>query len=775
MKTRKSSKNISQDGKRIKKRGRIVAVVAGAFVFLPLFAIAVAVAGFAIYASTVKVDTTLLPTATAAPTFFDVHGNKICYAEDDFLSQDEIPDTLKYAFISTEDKRFYSHKGYDVIRIGGAIINDIKAGKAVEGASTITQQLVKNTHLSNKRTLTRKLKEIAIASKLEKKYEKDEILSMYLSVIYFGNGIYGAKQASKYYFEKDVKDLTIAESATLAAIVKNPSKYSPNKNPEAAKTRRNSIIDKMCEQNFISLDTAKSEKSRGLDYVVDVDDKTRANSFDIEKKLYFDSAIKEVCTALDITKYQLFNGGYEIYTNFDAEAQAVLLDVIKNNPSGEENLNRVALLVDNSNGAVLGYASTLGYTPKRQVGSTIKPILYSAAMDTGLINLATPVFDEQINYGGYSPSNYADKYYGHTTIKEAIKKSMNSVAVKTLDYLGVDEYYDYAERFGLTLNESDKNYALALGATQDGISLTELASAYCVIASNGQKRRTQFVRFAAQNGFKAYSSEVDDEQILKPSTAQLMTVALKDTVEDGTARTLSALPFDVAAKTGTAQRADGMNSDAWCVSFTPQYTLLLWHGSDDGSEEKGGGYPTKQSYDAWRALYDRNFANLRSEQEFKTDELKLEEVDLYSTFSTKQVVKANENTPIEYRKTEYFAIDDTLIESGSCFDEILEPEFEIRQLGNGVEIKFDAQNIFEYELYCMDMLGNRLIKTKTANIKSIENDFNKIFENATETVVVKHRPFTFGKIVEYRLVVRLANDKDIKNESTKTVFVDSRY
>ena len=175
---------------------------------LPIVVMSFTAAGFAIWANGVSLDKSLLPTANAKPVFYDINGEKIEYLTDDYVLPNQIPDDLKNAFIALEDKRFYSHKGYDPIRIGGAIISNIKSRSVKEGASTITQQLVKNTHLSNERTINRKLKEIAIARKLEKEYSKDEILAMYLSVIYFGNGAYGVKQASRLYFDKEISELS---------------------------------------------------------------------------------------------------------------------------------------------------------------------------------------------------------------------------------------------------------------------------------------------------------------------------------------------------------------------------------------------------------------------------------------------------------------------------------------------------------------------------------------------------------------------------------------
>lgn len=767
MKNSKLDKNpqISQNNK--KKRRKIAIGLLVGFVALPILVIAVGLIGFSIYASQVEVDASLLPTATAVPTFFDRYGNKLSYAEDGFLSPDEITDNLRFAFISTEDKRFYSHKGYDVIRIGGAIFSDIKAGKLKEGASTITQQLVKNTHLSHERTLERKIKEIALATKLEKEYSKEEILSMYLSVIYFGNGIYGAKQAAKYYFAKDIKDLSVAECATLAAIVKNPSKYSPNKNKDASISRRNLVIDKMCEQNYIASDTANIEKSKEL-VLAQNDDAIWSDLLsEKDQKIYFDNVIQEVCEALNVTKYQLFNSGYQIYTNYDQDVQKMLVPEIAKDD--DENVNKLVIVMT-TDGEVVGYASTLGFNPKRQIGSTIKPILYSAAFDKGILTLATPIVDEPIDFSGYKPTNFNDKYYGLTTIDEAIKKSMNSVAVKTVDYLGIDPFFDYVKEFGLGVNELDKNYALSLGATTDGISPLELASAYTTFANGGTHKKYSFVRLVVKDGEKIYSNDDEQKQIVKDSTAQLVNRALVDTVKDGTAKTLSVLPFELAAKTGTVERGDGKNSDAWSVSYNRGFTVLVWHGSDDGMDEKGGGLPTMSAKTVWQKLFE--YDEEAFETAFANDKLKIKEIDLYSTFRNQKITLTTQNVPLEYRKQQYFAFDDAVDANGSCFENIDEVELGVHSNRQNVEIEFEREKIYEYDLYRTDLFGTRLIYHLDSEILDLKTDPNNI-SDAKEIVRLSDRPWTFGRAANYSLVVYLKDNPEIKNVSTKTVFVDT--
>ena len=396
------------------------------------------------------------------------------------------------------------------------------------------------------------------------------------------------------------------------------------------------------------------------------------------------------------------------------------------------------------------------------------------------MTLATPIVDEPVVYDNYAPKNFGDKYFGNTLVVDAIKKSMNSVAVKTCDYVGIDKYFEYAQEFGLTLSDNDKNYTLALGATTDGISPLELCSAYSVFPNNGLLKNSKFVRFVTYNNEQVLANDQNlFKQVLKPSTAQLMAVALLETVADGTAKSLSALPFAIAAKTGTSERGDGKNSDAWCVSFSNDYTMLVWCGSDVGMTEKGGGAPTKQSQNIWSAIDDLPTNDMRYTKQaksFDTSDLISCDVDLYSTFAFKKTVAATENTSLEYRKTIFFDKANLPSASDSCFEKIPEPTFELTNNGRRAQISFVAEPIYEYELYRLDAFGVKLIKTysilpKNYKQTSTIQDYNAILK--TETVELYDYPFSFGNGVIYTLIAKLKGNPDIKNMSTKVLFVDN--
>lgn len=756
MKKQPKIKNLlNKEQKRARKK-KIILTTVLVLALLPIVCTSIAAVVFAIWANDVPLDKTLLPTASAKPVFFDINGEKIEYLTDDYVLPEQIPDNLKNAFIALEDKRFYSHKGYDPIRIGGAIISNIKSHSVKEGASTITQQLVKNTHLSNERTIERKLKEIAIARKLEKEYTKDEILAMYLSVIYFGNGAYGVKQASRLYYDKEISDLTLEECATLAGIVKNPRKYSPFAKAEDCVSRRNLVLSVMQKEGYISQESKDLAMNAPLV-------KAKEGKINKSQKQYCDFYIKkatdEVCSMLDITKYQLNNSGYEIYTNLDVSLQKGLYDNANNSGLFEgDDVQSVQIVVDNTQNAVIACYSSLGYDIKRQPGSVMKPIaVYAPAIDMNLVSLATPVIDEKIDFGGYSPANFGDKYYGETTVREAIKKSMNSVAVKTLSYVGLPKSTQYISNFGINLEYFDQNYALALGATSKGVSPIDLCSAYTALANSGVYKPNSFVKYVVSNGNKLYvGSQTLSRNVIKPSTANIITSALSDTVKDGTARTLSALPFEVAAKTGTAERTDGKNSDAWCIGYNDNYTVCVWHGSDNGTSEKGGGYPTMNNKTIWQSL-DKMQAQPTAIS--YGDEIEWKDVDLYASKKYKQVMLASQNTPIEYRKNEIFPIGAT-IETSRCFDEIDDFEFNLCANANRVQITLDTQDIYTYKIHRDDFYGNNLVCTIQGN---------------GEQMTIYDTPLAFFDVVKYTVECEISSNSDIKKSSTKLVYVDDLF
>lgn len=723
---------------------------------------------FSLWADEKTVDASLLPEGKNVPVFFDSDGNEIEYISDSYLSPDEVPENLKKAFVALEDKRFYSHDGIDTYRILGATVENVKQGKLVEGASTITQQLVKNTHLTAEKSFKRKINEMAIAMKIEEEYSKDEILSMYLSVIYFGSGAYGVKDASRLYFGCTPDALTLSQCATLAGIVKNPKKYSPLNSIENAEKRRNLVLSVMLNEGYIS--SEEYDDALGEKIVVN---KSQSANHDF----YIDRVIEEITGNLGITRYQLDNSGYKIYTNMDRKLQSALEKESVNALNFKsENTENESIIIDNIENKVVAHFSSAGYPVSRQAGSTLKPlVVYAPALQENLITLATPLLDEKTTFGDWTPQNYENVYYGDVTPRDAIKKSINTVAVKIGSYLGENKMLYYGKKFGLSLSDADENLTLALGATKKGNTTIEIATAYSALANGGTFSSPSYVDYVTLNDKKVYSNTVKFSKVIDENTAYLLTDCLIDTVKDGTAKTLSVLPYMIAAKTGTT------DNDAWCASYTSRHTLVVWHGGD----ETGGGHPTMHAKRVYQKIYSNYYpANFKAPTTVKT-----ENVDLYSTLKNKSVTLANDCTPPKFVKSELFKIDDDLSSNHSKF-ESASVDFSVSVANGKAIIEFSPESVYDYELSRVDALGEKIVFTLPADLSAYSEDGKlKNRENSsvycdgvliTYTdnrifVTVVDNPLSIGAPVKYALKATIKNKNSqniVLGTVEKSVFVN---
>lgn len=723
---------------------------------------------FSLWANGKTVDASLLPEGKNVPVFFDMNGTQIEYKADDYLSPDEIPEDLKNAFVALEDKRFYSHDGIDTYRILGATVKNLKSGRIVEGASTITQQLVKNTHLTAEKSITRKLNEMAIAMKIEEKYSKDEILAMYLSVIYFGSGAYGVKEASKLYFGCAPENLTTAQCATLAGIVKNPKRYSPLNDVNSSTSRRNLVLSVMKKEGYLG----ESEYENAVNEKIVV-----TKSVEKNHDFYVERAIEELTKKLGITKYQLDNSGYKIYLNMDSSLQSALECESSNiNNYKYENTNNETIILNNQNGKILAHYSSTGYEVKRQAGSTLKPlVVYAPALQENLIDLATPITDEITTFGDWTPKNFNDVYYGETTVREAIKKSMNTVAVKVGTYIGENKMYEYGKRFGLSLSDNDKNLTLSLGATENGSTPKEIATAYSTFANGGEKITTSYINYVTLNGRKVYSNKVKSTKIIGEDVSYLVTYALIDTVLDGTAKTLSTLPYSVAGKTGTT------SNDAWCVAYTHDHTIAVWH----EGEEVGGGHPTMHAKRIFESIYE----NSRPSDFVKPDEIIEKSVDTYSTLKNKSVTFASQNTPRKFTKTELFRTSALENDNKSLFDETT-VDFEVFASDGKVKITMKAEEIYDYILTREDVFGEKTIAYLPANLASFSSDGKhmasenrttysggilKEYSDGMITVTIFDTPISLGSPVKYTMTASINKENSqniVLGKIEKSVFID---
>ena len=613
------------------------------------------------------------------------------------------------AFLSIEDKDFYKHNGINKKRILKALYNNLKSFSLKEGASTISQQLIKNTHLSNEKTFERKIKEMVLTKKLEKDFDKDEILEFYLNIIYFGNNCYGIESASNFYFNKDAKDLTLNESALLAGLIKSPNKYSPISHKENALKRRNLVLKEM----------EKDEKITPNDYL---QNSTKEIELDIAKQsgnklnTYSEASIDEASKILNLPAKQIAIGEFKIYTYQDEEKQENLNEALSS--VDFKGSDFAGIVIDNASHGVSAYAGNGAYKildAKRQVGSTIKPILvYAPAFNENVISPETEILDEKVTIGDYSPSNVGDKYNGYITVKDAVKKSVNTVAIKVLSYIGIDTGKMYAEKIGFTFDEKDDSYALALGGMTYGEDLKTLTNAYTTFANMGYYDDAVFVsHITNKNGKIVYQHKPKEIMVLREDSAFLMTEILQETAVDGTARKLASINnTEIASKTGTVGKKGGGNTDAYNISYTPDYAIGVWCGNLDNEKMQinGGNEPTEVV---------RNFVSntTHKNKNFKETSLVTKaKIDLLEKEKNHKIVLASSYTPERYTALATFSRFNLPSEISTNFVELKEIEAEVKRENLNAVLTLNPEKHIKYDIF-LNGEYYRTIKEKNEELK----------------------------------------------------------
>ncbi len=477
------------------------------------------------------------------------------------------------AFIASEDRNFFKHNGLNYKRMFKALYKNIIYGSFKEGASTISQQLIKNTHLSQDKTIKRKLNEIKLTKQLEREYSKNEILEMYLNTIYFGHNCYGLQSAAEFYFDKKAEDLNLTESATLVGLLTSPNNYSPFKNPEKSLKKRNTVLEAMLNCGFI--DKYEYEKAKSLPLNAKKQQTTGKNADYI-------SAVFNELEELDINVYDLADGCI-IKTYLNSNLQ----NTVENLSFECDN----SVIVTSSNGGVNAYKSTISGA-KRQPASTVKPIfVYAPAMEERILSPFTRILDEKVNFNGYSPENFDKKYHGYVTVTESLKNSYNVPAVKTLNSLTMKTAEKYLTRMNVSLEDDEKNLSLALGGMKHGMSLKDIADRYSIFQNGGIYSPSRFIKeIQSKNGKTIYKEQTSQNRVFSEGVCSLMNETLLQTSESGTAKKLSSLPYDIAAKTGTCGTDEG-NTDAYAISYTSEHCVCVWLGDKNNKKLNitGGG------------------------------------------------------------------------------------------------------------------------------------------------------------------------------------------
>ncbi|MEI2357363.1 transglycosylase domain-containing protein [Mesobacillus zeae] len=504
----------------------------------------------------------------------------------------DISPALMEAAISIEDKKFYSHGGFDYKRIAGAALADMKAMSKVQGASTITQQYARNLYLEHDKTWKRKLSEAFYTLRLEMNYSKNEILEGYLNTIYYGNGAYGVQAASRYYFGKDASDLNLAEAAMLAGIPKGPSLYSPFASKERAENRQATVLQAMENNGYISAAERNKALSESLKLI------GKHENPDLGKAPYFQDAVRNALkNTLKFDDRALALGGLKIYTTLNLKQQKIAEEVMEQEISKDSDIQAGFVAMDPKTGHVKAMIGGRDYKESpfnraaqavRQPGSTMKPLLYYAALEQGFTP-ATTMKSEQTTFRfedarqPYTPHNFNNKYAeGDITMAQALALSDNIYAVKTHLFLGEKALIETAKEFGIT-TKMEKVPSLALGTS--GVKVIEMAGAYSMMANGGKKVEPVLIeRIENQHGDVIYEHSEEAETVLKPELASVLThmmTGMFDRKLDGytsvTGRSMAtAMSRPYAGKSGTT------GTDSWMIGFTPQLVSAVWTGYDKG-------------------------------------------------------------------------------------------------------------------------------------------------------------------------------------------------
>lgn len=509
-----------------------------------------------------------------------------------FIPHYQIPEHVKKAFIAVEDVRFYNHPGVDFIGIARALWHDIKAGGVVEGGSTITQQLARMLFLKPDKSIKRKIKEAALSIRIEQRYTKDEILGMYLNQAYFGTRAYGVEAASQTYFGKTINELSIADAALLASMPKAPSKYSPFKNPEKAKSRRTIALRQMVDSHFIT--QAQSEEAEN----VPLPETPHFRKYDAP---YFIENLRQNLEGKFGT--ELYTSGYKIYSTLDSGMQRAAEKAITNGLRSLEKrvkpgVEAALVAMDLRTGQIKAFVGGSKFWKNqfnratqalRQPGSAFKPFVFIAAIENGMTS-EDIVRDSPVSFAGakpgqrWIPRNYDGKYYGNVTLRTALAKSLNCATVRLAADVGIDGVIEMAKRLGIR-SQLHRYLPLAIGASD--VTVIDMVYAYSAFASGQQPKIMFYERILNRDGVVIEENKPVIERVLSEEDVQEMKILLKAVVEEGTAVRAKELKRPIFGKTGTTNDY----TDAWFIGFDERLVVGVWVGRDDhtpiGPKETG--------------------------------------------------------------------------------------------------------------------------------------------------------------------------------------------
>lgn len=503
------------------------------------------------------------------------------------IRSEELPQYVVDAIVSTEDRRFYSHFGFDIISFTRAMITNVFVGRYAQGGSTITQQVAKNLFLTPNKTIKRKVQELLLAFWLENKFTKEQILTLYLNRVYLGTGTYGIEAASQKYFQKTSRDLNMKEAAIIAGMLKAPSRYNPIASMERAVGRAKVVLQNMVNNHTIT----EQEMAAALKMRVGPE-----KSYKVEGAKHFaDWIYNETNGFIGEREDDIY-----VYTTLDQNIQQAAEQILARNIAANKNKNvtQGAVIVMDKSGAIKAMVGGIDYEKSqfnratqalRQPGSAFKPFVYLAALMSGL-EPDTILQDRPITIGKWRPENITKTYSGEVTLEQALVKSLNAATVYLAKQISIGDVIKIARKMGIT-TPLESSYALALGTSE--VKVLDMAVAYSALANGGYVTWPHAIKeIYTRDGYQIYVREADSEnRIIDAKTTKKMVQMLEKVINQGTGRKAQ-LPFFAAGKTGTSQDY----RDAWFAGFTNKYVAVVWVGNDDSSPMKGitgGNLPAK--------------------------------------------------------------------------------------------------------------------------------------------------------------------------------------
>ena len=542
----------------------------------------------------------------------------------DLITSEQVPQLLKDAITSIEDKRFYSHMGIDPIRIAGSFLRNAKAGQITQGGSTITQQLVKLAVFSTKKedqTYKRKIQEIMLALQLERNYSKEQILTYYLNKVYMANNVYGFGTASHYYFNKELSDLTLPQVALLAGMPQAPNSYDPYANADQAKERRDLVLYSMKENGKITKEqydqAVATPVTEGL---IAHDNSVNSN----DKALVYDSFVTMVLKEVqDKTGHDPYNDGLTIETTIDSKAQQRLYDIVNTNDYIQyvnDKIQNAVVMLDTKTGAVRAVnggrkqTTLLGYNRvtdnSRSTGSTIKPVIdYGPAIEYLNYSTGQTIMDKRTTYSnGVELNNWDFSHKGAMTLRTALVYSRNTTALQTFKAVGETNIKSFLNNLDIQIKNDGQDYLVESNSIGADISPIKMAAAYAAFGNYGTYSKPYTVTKVTTRDGQVTEFKPEQKQAMKDSTAYMITDVLKDSFKYGFATQASIPGLPTAAKTGSSnytveqKRAMGASDyediipDSWFIGYSTDYTISAWTGYDNPYEKGGGVDTTEQEY-----------------------------------------------------------------------------------------------------------------------------------------------------------------------------------